>query len=190
MSKPRRRLSTDDRHAELLQQGLKIFATEPYESVSIERIATAAGISTGLLYHYFPSKKALFIATYQTIAEQFLNSFSPQPGQSPWQIIAQGIDQYLEFAEKNPAAISLFLRPSLAGDTAIFEINQKINEQILVMLVAGLAISPDNKITVLAIRAWLAFLDKAVLDWLAESGLDKAEIKGLALKTLAAILQQ
>ena len=45
---------------ELLQQAFALFALQGYGEVSMRQIADALGVSTGTLYHYFPSKEALF----------------------------------------------------------------------------------------------------------------------------------
>ncbi|MEZ4629830.1 MAG: TetR/AcrR family transcriptional regulator [Deinococcales bacterium] len=40
----------------------ELFALKGYETVTVQTIAKHLGISTGALYHYFPSKKAIFLA--------------------------------------------------------------------------------------------------------------------------------
>ncbi|MFI5427403.1 helix-turn-helix domain-containing protein [Aeromicrobium sp. UC242_57] len=39
-----------------------MFADRSYEDVHIEELAEVAGVSRGLLYHYFPNKRAFFAA--------------------------------------------------------------------------------------------------------------------------------
>ncbi|MBP6848431.1 MAG: helix-turn-helix transcriptional regulator, partial [Kofleriaceae bacterium] len=56
------RLDNDARRAQLLELGQKAFAERTYDEVSIDDIARAAGISKGLLYHYFPTKRDLYVA--------------------------------------------------------------------------------------------------------------------------------
>jgi AcrR family transcriptional regulator len=45
---------------ELLSQCFDLFAENGYGSITMRQIADCLGVSTGTLYHYFPSKKALF----------------------------------------------------------------------------------------------------------------------------------
>ena len=47
------------RRAELLEAGLKLFARQGYHATSIRKIAHAAGVTEGLIYHYFSSKEDL-----------------------------------------------------------------------------------------------------------------------------------
>lgn len=49
-----------DKYKEKLLQGFfEIFARKGYENTTMREIAQETGISTGTLYHYFPTKKAI-----------------------------------------------------------------------------------------------------------------------------------
>ena len=56
MGSARRRLSPEDRRAELLALGAEVFGKRPYDEVRIDEIAERAGVSRALMYHYFPDK--------------------------------------------------------------------------------------------------------------------------------------
>jgi AcrR family transcriptional regulator len=45
----------------ILDSALKLFAHEPYQAVTMDRVAVAAGVAKGTLYLYFPSKDALYL---------------------------------------------------------------------------------------------------------------------------------
>ena len=59
---PRARLNEAERRAQLLALGRRLFTERPYDALSIDDIAAEAGISKGLLYHYFPSKRDFYVA--------------------------------------------------------------------------------------------------------------------------------
>jgi AcrR family transcriptional regulator len=52
---------------ELLNQAFDLFAEKGYATITMRQIAQGLGVSTGTLYHYFPSKEALF---EQVVEEQ------------------------------------------------------------------------------------------------------------------------
>jgi AcrR family transcriptional regulator len=52
----------DDQREAILAQALELFLRRGLSATRIADIASAAGISQGLAYHYFPSKDAIFIA--------------------------------------------------------------------------------------------------------------------------------
>ena len=49
------------RRREILDAALRCFADEGYHATTNRKIARRAGITEGLIYHYFPSKKALLL---------------------------------------------------------------------------------------------------------------------------------
>lgn len=51
----------DDKRQKILAASIAEFAEHGYENASTNRIVVAAGISKGLLFHYFGSKKRLFL---------------------------------------------------------------------------------------------------------------------------------
>jgi AcrR family transcriptional regulator len=46
----------------ILDKGLRLFSKQGYHGTSIREVATAAGLSTGIVYHLFPDKEAIFRA--------------------------------------------------------------------------------------------------------------------------------
>ena len=66
----RRRLSVDDRRDELLRVGMELFSTRAYDEIWVEEIADRAGVSRGLLYHYFPTKRDFYVAVNRAAAAE------------------------------------------------------------------------------------------------------------------------
>lgn len=63
----------------LLSQSFDLFAQHGYGAITMRQIAEGLGVSTGTLYHYFPSKESLFeqlieyLSIQDTSAEQLPN---------------------------------------------------------------------------------------------------------------------
>ena len=53
-------VNTEQYRKELLHKAFDLLAAKGYANVTTREIAKALGISTGAMYHYFPSKRALF----------------------------------------------------------------------------------------------------------------------------------
>lgn len=51
--------TTEDRREQILDAALRVFANKGFDRTSNKDIAREAGITTGLIYHYFQSKGAL-----------------------------------------------------------------------------------------------------------------------------------
>lgn len=59
---PRTRLSPDARRQQILDAASQLYRERRYDDVSMEELASAAGVARGLLHHYFGSKRDLFLA--------------------------------------------------------------------------------------------------------------------------------
>lgn len=63
--RPRTRLDPDVRREQILTEASTLFADRDYSSVSLEMIAVRAGVTRGLVHHYFGSKRGLFLAVVE-----------------------------------------------------------------------------------------------------------------------------
>ena len=106
MRTPRRRLSPDDRRAELLALGAEVFGQRPYDEVRIDEIAERAGVSRALMYHYFPDKRAFFAAVVKGQADQLFETTNtpPTPGQNLFEEVRSGVLAYMQYHQEHPHA--------------------------------------------------------------------------------------
>ena len=63
--RPRTRLDPDVRREQILTEASTVFADRDYSAVSLEMIASRAGVTRGLVHHYFGSKRGLFLAVVE-----------------------------------------------------------------------------------------------------------------------------
>src|SRR3954470_18582190 len=71
-TRPRRRLSAEQRRETLLRAAMSVFAARGYEGTGTKDIARAAGVSEALIYGHFNSKQALHAALLQSNSEELL----------------------------------------------------------------------------------------------------------------------
>lgn len=60
---------------ELLSRCLELFAERGYGAITMRQIAQGLGVSTGTLYHYFPSKEGIFTQLVQELCERDIVEF-------------------------------------------------------------------------------------------------------------------
>jgi AcrR family transcriptional regulator len=60
---------TDATRRALLDAGRALFAERGYANVSVADLATAAGVTTGAIYHQFASKEGVFRAVYDELVQ-------------------------------------------------------------------------------------------------------------------------
>ena len=65
----------EERRRELLACAMRLFAEKGYDNVSVRAVARETGVASGLAYHYFDSKQALFDAAIEEYARQCAERF-------------------------------------------------------------------------------------------------------------------
>jgi AcrR family transcriptional regulator len=106
MPTARRRLSPEDRRAELLALGAGVFGKRPYDEVRIDEIAERAGVSRALMYHYFPDKRAFFAAVVKDEADRLYETTNKDTaiGLTMFEEVRTGVMAYMAYHEQNPEA--------------------------------------------------------------------------------------
>jgi AcrR family transcriptional regulator len=182
------RMQVDVRRRQLLELGADLFARHSFAELSMARIAREAGISKALLYHYFPTKRDFFLATLLEAAEEVRRRTEPNPDLSPGEALAGSLDAFLGWIEENETAYRKLLES--AGSVPevgalIDEVRDRTSARILDGLGAG--DHPPPRVRA-AVRAWLWFMDGAILDWFEHRDLSRAELRDFLLGSLAGAL--
>jgi AcrR family transcriptional regulator len=184
-----RRLDVDERRAQLIALGERLFTSLSYSELSMARIAREAGISKALLYHYFPSKQAYFEATLRAAAEELRERTEPDASLPPAQQLERSLDVYLGWIEEHTEAYNKLI--ITAGEVAevramVEEVRGSTAQRILGgVLGDGTPVPPGART---AVRGWLWFMDGACLDWIAHRDLTRDELRGLLMGTLLGAL--
>src|SRR5262245_989289 len=97
VSSRRVRLQTDERRSQLLELGSELFSTRSYDDISIDEVAQIAGISKGLLYHYFRSKREFYVETIRADSMRLRELTAPDPTLSPALQLRTAIDAHLDY---------------------------------------------------------------------------------------------
>jgi len=64
-------MSTKDKRATILQAALELIAEHGFHGAPMSLVAQRAGVSAGIIYHYFASKEELIHALYRQIEADF-----------------------------------------------------------------------------------------------------------------------
>jgi|SRR5829696_1811191 len=184
------RMSTDERREQLLNAGVELLAERGYEQVSIEEIADAAGVSKGLLYHYFPTKKDFLLAALRRGDDELQARLRPDPAIPPAEQFNVGLDAFLDDVERHPRAYSAIFRRLAGGDfevTALLEEGRKRRIEAIVAGIAGWEDSPLERTAELetAIQGWVFFAEGAALRWLEHGELEREQLRVMLQVALA-----
>lgn len=112
----------------LTETGIKEFSTHSYSEASTDRITKTAGVSKGLLFHYFGSKKGLYLHCISESLERLIIPFSLDETSDFYQVIFSSLDEKIRLCKDFPDEMHLI---NLASREASAEIISERNELFL-----------------------------------------------------------
>ena len=162
----RARLDVDERRRQLVALGVDLFSERTYDNVSIEELAQAAGISKGLLYHYFPTKRDFYVATVREAAAQLLARTATPGGMDALERMRAGLDAYIDYVQKHGKPYQALLRSGVGTDAEVAHIVDETREAFCARVVEGLPGQTRGPMVRLALRGWIGFVEAATVEWL------------------------
>lgn len=186
----RTRLSTEQRREQLLAVGAKLFAEQPYDDVWIEKVAEVAGVSRGLLYHYFPTKREFFAEIMRAEHQRMLERTAAEPTLPLVEQLKQGLLAYVQHARRHPDAYRVVHRAARGGSSPeLHAISAEFDHRQQERICAGLAeLITVTDATRLGVAAWLDFVDAMVLRWLDDPAISETELCETGVRTLIATI--
>lgn len=156
----RQRLTADDRRRQLVGIGLRMLTTVPIHQLSIDAVATEAGISRGLLFHYFPTKRDFYIAVMRAAGRRLLRQTRPDPALEPADQLRQLLTAYVAFVERRRDAYISWVRGAAGGDTFVVEVYDETRAELTARVVA-LVEGADSFV----VHAWWAYVEDLTIEW-------------------------
>ena len=89
------------RREQMLDAANDLFAERGYEEVSVEDIARAAGVTRGLVHHYFGGRTEVYIALLERLDAIREEALRPPEGRSARARVADSVSRWLDWTEAN-----------------------------------------------------------------------------------------
>lgn len=199
-STKRARLDPEERREQLVRLGAQLFAERRYTDVPVDEIADRAGISRGLLFHYFPTKRDFQVAVVEWLGRRMVERTTPEhadpdiepaaSGVDPIRLLTDSLNAYLDYVEDNRDAYLALVRGSLGSDEslrAIIDRTRTTQASVALDLLARIGIETTGTVR-LAVRGWIAFVEEITVAWLREPDIERSDILGLAMRALPATI--
>jgi len=97
----RSRLDPAQRREQILDAANTLFAERAYDQVSIQDIARAAGVTRGLVHHYFGGRNDVFIGLLERLGAQREEQLPPPVGRSARARVADTVSRWLDWTQAN-----------------------------------------------------------------------------------------
>jgi AcrR family transcriptional regulator len=188
-TRPRTRLSPATRRAEILDAAGRLFAEHGYAAVSASDVARRAGVTPGLLHHYFGGKRGLFVTLVERLGTQLpdvIRVDTTKPVRVRTRMFAAS---WIEWVDANReiwlANSGLDENPA---DRELRDIVDGVRERIIDSFIADYpATLSDEPQIRLMLRSFLAFNRVVVRNWL-DGAVSRAEAERLLAETLHALV--
>jgi len=186
------RLDNDERRAQLLQLARKAFSDRSYDEVSIDDLAREAKISKGLLYHYFPTKRDLYVAGLREIAEELVQRVTNLPTDlAPIERVRAGLEAYLDHIDQHSRAFVSLMRGGIGSDpevAAVIEgVRLRMIDNFLEQSAFAAILTRDVRFQT-AVRGWIGFVEAASIDWCANHRMSREDLRELLGQILFSML--
>ena len=158
----RRRLSADDRRRQLVAIGLSKIVETPIQDLSLDDVAAEAGISRGLLFHYFPTKTDFYLACIAAAGRRMLRTTAPDedlPGEQQVETITRLMVEQIE--RRRDFYLALVHGHGVA-DPRVSEVMESVRDGSTDRVMAALEV-PERQRDV--VRAWWAYTEDRALTW-------------------------
>lgn len=109
----RKRLRAEERRESILEAANLVFGQRGYDTVRIDDVATAAGISKALIYEHFRSKQELYGELMNSAALEMLERIvvaASDPDAAGSERLQRGAAAGFGFVTENPEAFQMFVR--------------------------------------------------------------------------------
>ncbi len=174
------RMTPEGRREQLLDLGVLLLSTRSLDEVTIEALAEEAGISRGLLYHYFDNLTDFHRAVIGRAADDLIAVTAPVAGDDAVAVLTDSLGAYVDYVVANRPGYLSLVRAAASGNEALREIYEEARASLTDRLFKfeGVERAGEHGISALGyedtpavrlmVRGWSALAESVVLDWSAD----------------------
>lgn len=171
-ARARTRLSQDERRRQLLGIGLRMLVEKPIQDLSLDAVAAEAGISRGLLFHYFPTKTDYYDAVVGAALRRVTRNISPDAGVDADTALRQFVERFYAQIERRRAFYLALVFGSDAislGGEGVESHRMTVARRVVEALGLGGSAVP-------VVHGWVAYVEDRALLWSGRAEADRAPL--------------
>jgi AcrR family transcriptional regulator len=186
------RLEHDERRAQILICARRLFSGHHYGEVSLARVAGEAGVTRGLLHHYFGTKRELYVEVVRSMVTPPADLLADEhlPVGDRDLVLRHAVDLFLDAVRANRETwLATVGAQGFGRDAEVEAVLEQAREataaRVIELVRPGARSSPELRA---AIRAYAGFAEAASIDWLQRRRLTRAQIHELLFGSLVALV--
>ena len=162
------RLSSAERRDQILDAANKLFAEGGYDAVSIEDIASGAGVTRGLVHHYFGGRKEVYLALLERLGALREEQLRSPVGRSARARVADSVSRWMHWTEANRTIYLGTIAPGEdIADPDVRRLVAELMSRAVVLVAAFHAdIAQDSPRLRYALECWTGLNRAATRRWL------------------------
>ena len=181
-------MGVDERRQQLIGVALELFSQRSPDEVSIDEIASAAGISRPLVYHYFPGKLSLYEAALKRASEELASRFvEPREGPLGARLL-RVMRRFFDFVDEHGPGFSALMRGGPAvGSSATNALIDSVRQAAYVQILSHLRVENPPARLELVVRSWISLAESTALIWLDGRRIPRGELETQLVHDFAAL---
>ncbi|NKY30294.1 TetR/AcrR family transcriptional regulator [Nocardia gamkensis] len=160
------------------------------DDISVSEIAAQAGISRGLLFHYFPTKQDFQLAIVRHANAELIERVIPDRSLGLFEMLRDSIERYIEYVTENRTSYLALLRGPTSVSPELAPLVDQTRDAIIGIILAETPVpvaESDHPRLMLAMRGWIAFVEESTLTWLRSEPISREQLVDLLVESLIAI---
>lgn len=181
-------MGVEERRQQLIGVALDLFSRRSPDAVSIDEIASAAGISRPLVYHYFPGKLSLYEAALKRASEDLAGRFV-EPHEGPLGArLLRVMRRFFDFVDEHGPGFSALMRGGPAvGSSATNALIDSVRQAAYVQILSHLGVQDPPARLELVVRSWISLAESTALIWLDGRRIPRGELEVQLVHDFAAL---
>jgi AcrR family transcriptional regulator len=183
------RLAPDERRAQVLETARIVFARDGFAGASTAAVAREAGVTRGLVHHYFGSRRDLFLGVLSELAEQLPAAIRTDLAGLPLEeVVRINSTALLDAVERNRDAWVTLLAAA-GSDPEVERILDGARDQTIdkMLLNQGAAVGESEELR-LVLRVYLGAAEAALAEWTVHERATRAQAEVIIQRTLLAMV--
>lgn len=150
----------------IIAAAVQIFSETTYDEVAVSDIAKAAGVAHGLLFHYFGSKRGIYLEAMRGAAEQLDAAFVFNPDLSPVEQLRHAMASHLSYLAAHPGLAQRLILGGRGADPTAWEVFEAARWRAVEATAELFGVDASRPAVRMAGRAAVSALDEAAIFWL------------------------
>jgi AcrR family transcriptional regulator len=183
-----RRMTTEARREQLLAFGRQYFAEHGYEAMPMDAIAERAGVSKGLLYHYFGNQRGFYMETVRAVTDEVIAVTEPPAGEPFDQAFRVMVTRFVGYVQEHRAIYAALVRGGLGPDPEVNELLDRVRATSMSRILDRLEIEQPSALSQVAIYGWVSLIENACAEWAASSDASPEQLIDFFISAFAPVL--